>query len=168
MALINYYLFNYFYSFYLSCFNFILSDYCKGVVFNKALTNTPSPNHAEKDELTRLRDEKGRFISSPSLNTVPLPEDVINSIVGNLLGDGSLRFTHKTLEGKPTPNANASYAMTLKNKEYIDHLWSNIYPSICTLTPPRPNPKTGKPATQYTFSSKSLPSLTKLHSQWYK
>jgi hypothetical protein len=37
-------------------------------------------------------------------------------------GDGSLRFTHKDLNGKPKLTTNALYAMTLKNKEYIYHL----------------------------------------------
>jgi hypothetical protein len=60
--------------------------------------------------------------------------------------------------------------MTLKNKEYLYHLCKNIYKSICTNTEPRPwpNPKTGKPISQYVFSTKSLPYLTLLHSQWYK
>ena len=49
-------------------------------------------------------------------------------------------------------------------------MWQNIYNSICTNTEPRPwpNPKTGKPISQYAFSTKSLPYLTLLHSQWYK
>ena len=84
-----------------------------------------------------------------------------------LLGDGSLRFTHKDLNGKPKLNTNALYAMTLKNKDYIYHLWQNIYNSIRTNTEPRlacglPNPKTGKPISQYAFSTKSLPYLTLL------
>ena len=94
----------------------------------------------------------------------------MNPLIGNLLGDGHLRFTHKDLNGKPKLNTNALYAMTLKNKDYIYHLWKNIYSSICTNTGPRPwpNPNTGKPITQYTFNTKSLPSLTLLHSQWYE
>ena len=94
----------------------------------------------------------------------------MNPLVGNLLGDGSLRFTHKDLNGKPKLTSNANYAMTLKDKDYIYHLWKNIYFSICTNTPPRPwpNPETGKAITQYAFSTKSLPSLTLLHSQWYE
>lgn len=49
------------------------------------------------------------------------------------------------------------------------HLWGNIYNSICTNTPPHPwpNPKTGKPITQYHFSTRSLVSLTEIHKQWY-
>lgn len=102
----------------------------------------------------------------------------MNPLIGNLLGDGSLRWvlltipTHKDLNGKPKLNSNALYAMTLKDKDYIYHLWNNIYQSFCTNTEPRvasqPNPNTGKPVTQYAFSTKSLPSLTLLHYQWYK
>lgn len=59
--------------------------------------------------------------------------------------------------------------MTLKNKEYIYHLWQHIYSSICTKTVPTPwpNPKKGLPVTQYNFKSRALPSLTLLHSNWY-
>ena len=90
--------------------------------------------------------------------------------MGNLLGDGFLGFSHKELNGKPKLTTNANNAMTLKNKDYIFHLWSNIYDSICTNNPPIPwsKPKTGKPIIQYTFKTKSLPSLTLLHSQWYE
>lgn len=65
---------------------------------------------------------------------------------------------------------NANFVMTLKNKEYVYHLWQNIYASICTKTVPTPwpNPKTGLPVSQYNFKSRALPSLTLLHSQWYK
>ena len=72
-----------------------------------------------------LRDSKGRFRSpneSEKLPLIHLPEEIMNPLIGNLLGDGSLRFTHKDKNGKPKPNCNASYAMTLKNKEYIFHL----------------------------------------------
>ena len=74
----------------------------------------------------------------------------MDPLIGNLLGDGSLRFTHKDLNGKPKFNSNAYYAMTLKDKNYIYHLWRNIYYSICTDTEPRlcNNPNTGNPITQ--------------------
>ena len=43
----------------------------------------------------------------------------MNPLIGNLLGDGSLRFTHKGLDGKSKFNSNALYTMTLKDKDYI-------------------------------------------------
>ena len=86
-----------------------------------------------------------------------------------MLGDGHLRFTHKDVNGKPRANTNAIYAMTLKNHEYIMHYWSNVFNSICTNTVPRPwpNPNSGKPASQYTFSTRSLPQISSLHKLWY-
>ena len=100
---------------------------------------------------------------------LPLTPKIIKPIVGDLLGDGHLRFTHKDTQGQV--RGNAHYAMTLKHYDYAFYLWKNIYSSICTTTPLRPWPNpivTGKTPTQYAFSSKSLPALTKLHSQSYK
>ena len=59
--------------------------------------------------------------------------------------------------------------MTLKSKEYVDYLWQEVYKPICTNNSPHPwpNPKTGKPVTQYHFASKALISLSQIHSQWY-
>ena len=90
-------------------------------------------------------------------------------MIGDLLGDGHLRFTHKDINGKV--RGKAHYAMTLKHYDYAFYLWKDIYSSICTTTPLRPWPNpivTGKNPTQYAFSSKSLPALTVLHSQCYK
>lgn len=87
------------------------------------------------------RDKKGRFRSPDTKEQLPLillNQEVMDPLVGNLLGDGSLRFTHKGEDGKPKPGCNASYAMTLKRKDYTYHLWSNIYSTIYTSTLPRP------------------------------
>ena len=48
-------------------------------------------------------------------------------------------------------------------------MWQNVYKAICTNTVPNPwpNPNTGKPATQYHFSSKALVSLSEIHNLWY-
>jgi formate hydrogenlyase subunit 3/multisubunit Na+/H+ antiporter MnhD subunit len=43
-----------------------------------------------------------------------IPSKLMNALIGDLLGDGHLRFTHKGKDGKPTPSSNALYAMTLK------------------------------------------------------
>ena len=62
-------------------------------------------------------------------------------MVGDLLGDGHLRFTHKDVNGKLIGNAH--YAMTLKHYDYAYYLWKDIYSPICTTTPlrPWPNPR---------------------------
>ena len=46
----------------------------------------------------------------------------MNPLIGNLLGDDSLRFTHKGLDGKSKFNSNALYTITLKDKDYIYYL----------------------------------------------
>ena len=90
-------------------------------------------------------------------------------MVGDLLGDGHLRFTHKDVNGKV--RGNAHYAMTLKHYDYTYYLWKEIYSPICTTSPLRPWPNpvvTGKIPSQYAFNSRNLPALTELHSQWYR
>lgn len=64
--------------------------------------------------------------------------------------------------------------MTLKSKEHVMYLWQDIYKLICSNTAPHPwpNPQTGKPISQYHFSTSekfffSLASLTEIHKQWY-
>jgi hypothetical protein len=104
------------------------------------------------------------------VNSVPLlTTKAKQAIVGEMLGDGHLRFTKKDISGKGKKNTNVHFAMTLKNYDYIYYLWKEIYFCICTQTPirPWPNIKSGKPATQYAFNSKTLPELTFLHSIWY-
>ena len=88
----------------------------------------------------------------------------MDPLIGNLLGDGSLQINKKGVDGLPKPSSNANFVITLKNKEYVDHLWQNIYFTICTKTVPTPgpNPKTGLPTIQYNFKSRALPSLTLL------
>jgi|SRR5882724_6268390 len=71
--------------------------------------------------LSTMRDKNGRFISKQA-PLVPLPNILKDAIIGDLLGDGHLRFTHKGSDGLPKPNANAHFAMTLKSKEYATYL----------------------------------------------
>ena len=88
----------------------------------------------------KLRDSKGRPRPTNQEEIkaiIPSATAVIDPLIGNLLGDGSLRFTHKDLNGKPKLSTNALYTITLKNKYYIYHFWQNIYNSICTNTEPR-------------------------------
>jgi len=87
------------------------------------------------------RDKKGRFRAPNQEERLPLialTKELMDPMVGNLLGDSSLRFTHKGIDGKPKPGCNANYVMTLKRKDYTYHLWRNIYSTICTSTLPRP------------------------------
>jgi len=54
--------------------------------------------------------------------------NVKEALIGDLLGDGHLRFTHKDINGKVTGNSH--YAMTLKNYDYAFFLWKHIYSPI--------------------------------------
>ena len=105
--------------------------------------------------------ERSKIIKSP-----PLPKNVINALHGSMLGDGWIGFSKRR---DPNPTGNACYAMTLKNYEYVMYLWSKIYSPICTSTVPCPwpNPKTGRPVSQYKFQTRHLVPLTLLHKIWY-
>jgi hypothetical protein len=71
----------------------------------------------------KLRDGRFRTLNQEEIKAIiPLSKEIIDPLIGNLLGDGSLRITHKDLNGKPKLNTNALYAITLKNKDYIYHL----------------------------------------------
>ena len=68
----------------------------------------------------RNRDEKGRFTSfSLDKNKIYFTNEVIDILIGSLLGDGFLGYNKKDSIGRKKPNTNARYAITLKNKEYI-------------------------------------------------
>ena len=54
--------------------------------------------------ITKARGKDGKFISVPSNNLEPLSPIVKEALIGELLGDGCLRYTKKVLEGNPKPN----------------------------------------------------------------
>jgi hypothetical protein len=73
----------------------------------------------------KFRDGKGRFRSPTTEELKPvitLSKEVMDPLIGNLLGDGSLLINKKGSDGLPKPTANANFVITLKNKEYIYHL----------------------------------------------
>jgi hypothetical protein len=72
-----------------------------------------------------LRDSKGRFRSPKQTELkpiIPLSKEVMDPLIGNLLGDGSLQINKKGVDGLPKPSSNANFVITLKNKEYVYHL----------------------------------------------
>ena len=63
----------------------------------------------------RLRDSKGRFRSPKQTELkpiIPLSKEVMDPLIGNLLGDGSLQISKKGVDGLPKPNSNANFVMT--------------------------------------------------------
>lgn len=115
------------------------------------------------------RGADGKFLPGPVQSYSFLNSELLECLYGELLGDGHLRYNKKGKDGLPAPNSNAQFAITLKSKEHIYHLWENIYKEICTSTGPHPwpKPKTGKPVTQYHLASRALPSLSEVHKKWY-
>lgn len=114
--------------------------------------------------LVLLKQENNYIIES----SIALSPRIKDAMIGDLLGDGYLGYPNKNKKGQFT--GNCLFAMTLRDCDYVYHLWENIYQEICTSTPPRPwpNPNTGLPIQQYHFASRSLESLTSLHHEWYK
>ena len=89
-------------------------------------------------------------------------------VTGELLGDGHIRY-----DPIKAPNNQGRLIFTFSAKilHYVKYLKNVALVSISTNSEatPWPNPKvTGKEPTQYWFSTKSLPAITKLHSIWYK
>jgi hypothetical protein len=69
-------------------------------------------------------------------SSLALSPKVKNAMVGDLLGDGHLRYSNKNKYGHVT--GNCLFSMTLRDKEYALFLWGDIYKDICTSTPPHP------------------------------
>ena len=97
-----------------------------------------------------------------------IPSLTLNTITGNMLGDGSIRLSKKN-------KGRGKYAMTMDvySLNYINHLNENIYSKITnTKIYAYPNvllpQHKGKEITQYHFSTKTHPLFTTLHSLWYK
>lgn len=102
-----------------------------------------------------------------------IPKEVLYSITGNLLGDGSIRPGSRTKNG--VIRGNAKYQMTMKasSKDYLNYLRKNVYFNF-KVSNLRPYPNlqlahhAGKVATQYHFETGASPIFTCLHELWYK
>src|SRR4030081_2334965 len=76
-------------------------------------------------------------------NSFFIINNLINALVGDLLGDGHIRLkTYK--DGNFI--GRLEFTFSVKNLPYLRYLKFIIYQDICTLTEPTPwpNPKTGK------------------------
>lgn len=107
------------------------------------------------------------FLSSNSKN-------IMDGIIGDLLGDGHTRFAgKKKLTNNKfinTGNARMVFTFSIANLPYLRYLKFVAYSDVCTRSEPTPWPsyKSGKPVSQYWFSTRSLPMFTILHSEWYR
>jgi hypothetical protein len=103
-----------------------------------------------------------------------LPPKVLETITGNMLGDGSIGYNNMSRNNN-VPKGNCRYRMTIMASavDYMQCLFDKIYAPFSNVAlHPYPNPaKAGNenvPVTQYNFSTKSLPLFTTLHSLWYR
>jgi hypothetical protein len=137
------------------------------------LENSKFSNLIENNILPYWIDMNNEIILLSTLNLIPfniknpnLPKEILDPLIGNLLGDGHLRYSNRSAKDKTIVTGNVNYAMTLKSREYTYHLWDKIYRPICTKTMPNPWPNNDTPS-QYHFKTRSLIALTLLHQEWY-
>jgi len=121
----------------------------------------------------RIKSYNGNTKRYIKTNTKISPDNMIDAIIGDLLGDGHIRFSNKVLKDNKyfyQGNARMEFTFSTANLPYVQYLKFVAYSDICTISEPTPwpNPKSGKPVSQYWFSTKSLPLFTKLHKNWYK
>jgi hypothetical protein len=83
-----------------------------------------------------LRDSKDRFRSPKQKelkHIIPLSKEVMDPLIGNLLGDGSLLINKKGVDGLPKPISNANFCYNLKktNKKTKTRTFA-LYPVALT------------------------------------
>ncbi|RYX78106.1 hypothetical protein EON69_00245 [bacterium] len=102
-------------------------------------------------------------------NQLQANKDLLDAIIGDLLGDGSIEMGN--YKRWPGTNGRLEFTFSVSNLAYLRHLKFNVYSSICTKTQPTPWPNVlaypNKTVTQYWFSSRRLPFITKMQKIWY-
>ena len=96
-----------------------------------------------------------------------IPKSTLQTITGNMLGDGSI--------SRKNYNSAGIFAMTMDaySINYLEYLNKHIYSNFTTINIyPYPNvllpQHKGKKITQYKMQSKTHPLFTALHDLWYK
>lgn len=113
-------------------------------------------------------------MSSIPLTISSLNRQTIETITGNMLGDGGLFLSNIKRTGKNFNDfpisGNARYGMTMsvKNKNYLESLYNKTYFQFSsTGIKPYPNislpQNKSKEIQQYQFYTRSLPLFTSLH-----
>ena len=93
-----------------------------------------------------------------------IPDSVWEIVTGELLGDGHIQYDPLT----PEMRGRLKFTFSSKILHYVKYLKHVALAPICTESEPTPwpNPETGKEASQYAIASKSIESISKLHSSW--
>lgn len=102
-----------------------------------------------------------------------MPRKSLETITGNLLGDGSIVYPNFSRDRKASGNARYGMTMAAKSYDYMSALYQSVYqPYSASGLQPYPNVNlpqhANKVVTQYSFYSRSLPLFTSLHNLWYK
>lgn len=97
-----------------------------------------------------------------------LPRKSLETMTGNMLGDGSVGYPNFAREGKASGNARYAMTMSAKAHDYLLSLASGVYSQYSDYAlKPYPNVSlpqhVGKVVTQYYFQTRSLPVFTALH-----
>jgi hypothetical protein len=106
---------------------------------------------------------------SLSFILLSIPRTTLETITGNMLGDGSIGFSNASRDGQSTGNARYAMTMSVKVFDYLSNLYNTTYAQYSnTGLKPYPNvilpQHVGKSVTQYGFYTQSLPIFTELHS----
>jgi LAGLIDADG DNA endonuclease family/Proton-conducting membrane transporter len=112
------------------------------------------------------------------LSTLPMilssiPKETLETMTGNMLGDGHMRYSNLARDGKASGNARYEMTMSILAYNYMLELFKNTYAQFSSSgLKPYPNillpHHVGKLVTQYHFSTRQLPLFTILHSIWYR
>jgi len=107
------------------------------------------------------------ILSSDEFSKWEIPQKIFEIITGELLGDGHIKYNP---EHTPHADGRLQFTFSAKNLPYLNYLKFEALASICTKHEPTPWPnlkKTNIKPTQYWFSSRQLPFLSKIHNLWY-
>jgi formate hydrogenlyase subunit 3/multisubunit Na+/H+ antiporter MnhD subunit len=119
-----------------------------------------------------LLDEEPSNIHMASIPGIitSLPRATLETITGNLLGDGGIQYSNFKRDGKVSGNARYGMTMAAAVFNYMNDLFNSTYAQFSTLTGLTPYPNIdlrqyeGQSVTQYHFDTRSLPLFTALHS----
>jgi len=109
------------------------------------------------------------YMSSVPTVLLGLPRATLETMTGNMLGDGSVGYPNFARDGKASGNARYAITMSAKAYNYLLSLANGVYSKFSTyVLKPYPNlylpQHEGKTVTQYYFQTRSLPIFTALHS----
>jgi hypothetical protein len=94
----------------------------------------------------------------------------LETITGNMLGDGCIRYHNMARDGQASGNARYEMCMSVQAYNYMLSLFNTVYAQYSSITKFIAYPNVllpqhvGKAITQYYFCTRSLPIFTAIHS----